>query len=63
MPSAYPYLNFPGTCLEAFEFYRSTLGGEFGGVHKFSEMPSDAAPATCTWTVTPLMTASACSGS
>ena len=41
MPSANAYLNFPGTCLEAFEFYRSVLGGEFGGVHKFSDMPGD----------------------
>lgn len=41
MPAAHPYLNFPGTCLEAFEFYRTVLGGEFGGVHKFAEMPGD----------------------
>lgn len=44
MPAAYPYLNFPGTCLEAFEFYRAVLGGEFGGVHRFADMPSDAGP-------------------
>jgi PhnB protein len=44
MPSANPYLNFPGSCLEAFEFYRSVLGGEFGGLHKFSDMPSDGSP-------------------
>jgi PhnB protein len=41
MPSADPYLSFPGNCLEAFEFYRSVLGGEFSGLHKFDDMPSD----------------------
>ena len=43
MASANPYLNFPGNCLEAFEFYRSVLGGESANVSRFSEMPSDAA--------------------
>ena len=42
MASANPYLNFPGTCLEAFEFYKSVLGGEFSSVNKFSEMPPGA---------------------
>jgi len=42
MASANPYLNFSGNCLEAFEFYKSVLGGEFSSVNKFSEMPSDA---------------------
>jgi len=42
MASANPYLNFSGNCLEAFEFYKSVIGGEFSGVNKFSEMPSDA---------------------
>lgn len=41
MASVNPYLNFPGNCLEAFEFYRSVLGGEFSHVSSFSEMPSD----------------------
>jgi PhnB protein len=40
MTSANPYLNFPGNCLAAFEFYRSVLGGEFSALHKFSDMPS-----------------------
>jgi len=43
MASANPYLNFSGNCLEAFEFYRSVLGGEFSAVSSFSEMPVDAA--------------------
>jgi PhnB protein len=42
MASANPYLNFPGSCLEAFEFYKSVLGGEFSSINTFSEMPSDA---------------------
>jgi PhnB protein len=42
MASANPYLNFPGNCLEAFEFYKSVLGGEFSTVMRFSDMPSDA---------------------
>ena len=42
MASANPYLNFTGNCLEAFEFYRSVLGGEVSTVSRVSEMPSDA---------------------
>lgn len=34
-----PYLNFPGTCEEAFNLYRSIFGGEFGYVGRFKEMP------------------------
>ena len=31
------YLNFPGTAEEAFKFYRSVFGGEFGGeIHRFA---------------------------
>lgn len=33
------YLNFKGDCLEAFNFYKSVLGGEFSYVGKYSEMP------------------------
>ena len=40
MASANPYLNFSGNCQEAFEFYRSVLGGDFTGNMKFSDMPS-----------------------
>ncbi|MEX2395076.1 MAG: VOC family protein, partial [Actinomycetota bacterium] len=36
-----PYLNFPGTAEEAFEFYRSVLGGEFASVVRFSDMPME----------------------
>lgn len=35
-----PYLNFDGTCAEAFRFYRSVLGGEFvGGIQTHGDSP------------------------
>lgn len=34
-----PYLNFDGSALEAFEFYRSVFGGEFASVNKIAEAP------------------------
>ena len=43
-----PYLNFPGTTEEAFNFYKSVLGGEFLTVQRFKDtshsgkLPSDA---------------------
>lgn len=33
------YLTFNGNCEEAFNFYRSVFGGEFGYVARFGEMP------------------------
>lgn len=36
-----PYLNFPGTCEEAFNFYKSVFGGDFAYVGRFGEMPPD----------------------
>lgn len=44
MASANPYLNFAGTCAEAFDFYRSVFGGEFDTAMKVSDMPADAGP-------------------
>jgi PhnB protein len=41
MASANPYLNFSGNCMEAFDFYKSVLGGEYTNVSPFSDMPSD----------------------
>lgn len=35
------YLTFDGNCENAFNFYRSVFGGEFGHVGRFSDMPSD----------------------
>lgn len=34
------YLNFDGNCEEAFNFYKSVLGGEFSYVGKFKDMPA-----------------------
>lgn len=40
-----PYLNFDGTCEEAFNFYKSAFGGEFmGDVHKMSDIPGQEIP-------------------
>lgn len=34
------YLNFPGNCEEAFNFYRSVFGGDFiGDVSRYSDVP------------------------
>ncbi len=33
------YLTFNGNCEEAFNFYKSVLGGEFSYFGRFSEMP------------------------
>lgn len=35
-----PYLTFPGTCEEAFNFYKSIFGGEFTYVGRFRDMPT-----------------------
>jgi len=34
-----PYLTFAGNCEEAFNFYRSVFGGQFGYIGRFKEMP------------------------
>ena len=40
MATINPYLNFPGTTEEAFNFYKSVFGGEFmGGIQRFSGTP------------------------
>lgn len=39
------YLNFNGNCEEAFNFYKSAFGGEFGHVGRFKDMPlNDGTP-------------------
>ena len=35
------YLHFKGNCREAFEFYRSVFGGEFGILQTFRDGPPD----------------------
>lgn len=42
MPVVNVYLTFNGTCMEAFNFYKSVFGGEFPYVGKFKDMPADA---------------------
>ncbi|HEX5626143.1 MAG TPA: VOC family protein [Saprospiraceae bacterium] len=39
MTSVNVYLTFQGNCEQAFNFYRSVLGGEFGYVGRFKDMP------------------------
>lgn len=39
MTKLHPYLNFPGTAEEAFEFYRSVFGGEFSSRVHFKDFP------------------------
>ena len=39
MPAVNPYLTFKGNCEEAFNFYKSVFGGEFGYIGRFGEMP------------------------
>ncbi len=39
------YLAFNGNCREAFEFYRSVLGGEFSVIQTFRDAPSEFAVA------------------
>jgi PhnB protein len=34
-----PYLNFPGTTEEAFNFYKSVFGGEFTMLQRFKDTP------------------------
>lgn len=42
MKGVSPYLNFPGNTEEAFEFYRSVFGGQFGNVTRFRDFPDNA---------------------
>jgi PhnB protein len=39
MSAINPYLNFPGTTEEAFNFYKSVFGGEFTSVQRFKDTP------------------------
>ncbi|HRY97960.1 MAG TPA: VOC family protein [Bacteroidales bacterium] len=39
MTTANIYLNFNGTCEEAFNFYRSVFGGDFSYLGRFGDMP------------------------
>ena len=35
-----PYLHFPGNTEEAFNFYKSVLGGEFTRVVRYKDLPA-----------------------
>ena len=46
MPTINPYLNFPGTTEEAFNYYKSVFGGEFAFLQHFGDTPEgDKVPA------------------
>jgi PhnB protein len=44
MPTINPYINFNGNAEEAFHFYKSVFGGEFGKIIRFKEMTSAEHP-------------------
>jgi PhnB protein len=39
MKTVNPYLNFPGTTEQAFNFYKSIFGGEFTSIQRFKDTP------------------------
>ena len=39
METIHIYLNFNGNCEEAFNFYKTVIGGEFNYIGRFGEMP------------------------
>jgi len=39
-----PYLNFPGNTEEAFNFYKSVFGGEFGTITRFKDIAGPEFP-------------------
>lgn len=43
MPIINPYVNFNGNAEEAFTFYKSVFGGEFGKVVRFRDLPGFSA--------------------
>lgn len=44
MPNINPYINFNGNAEEAFAFYKSVFGGEFGNIVRFKDMASAEFP-------------------
>lgn len=44
MPTIHPYINFNGNAEEAFTFYQSVFGGEFGKIIRFRDMASAELP-------------------
>lgn len=39
-----PYLSFNGNCEEAFNFYKSVFGGEFGFIGRYKDIPGETIP-------------------
>lgn len=44
MATINPYINFNGNAEEAFNFYKSVFGGEFGTILRFKDLASDEFP-------------------
>ncbi len=44
MTTINPYINFNGNAEEAFTFYKSVFGGEFGTIVRFKDLASDDFP-------------------
>lgn len=44
MATINPYINFNGNAEEAFNFYKSVFGGEFGNIVRFKDLESDEFP-------------------
>ena len=44
MATINPYINFNGNAEEAFTFYQSVLGGEFGKITRFKDLASGEFP-------------------
>ena len=44
MTAINPYINFNGNAEEAFTFYQSVFGGEFGTIVRFKDLESDEFP-------------------
>jgi PhnB protein len=44
MPTINPYINFNGNAEEAFTFYKSVFGGEFGKIMRFKDLASPEFP-------------------
>lgn len=42
MTTVHPYVTFNGNCEEAFNFYQSVFGGDFGYVGRYKDMPDAA---------------------
>lgn len=44
MATTNPYINFNGNAEEAFSFYKSVFGGEFGSIVRFKDLASSDFP-------------------